>query len=142
MIFTGTFIRSALANRVIFTCGQYIVKPNNIGALFAVSALIGVISFLLLPVALEMGCELTRSAETSSAILWFSANAFTIVFVLVEDALRDPTPPYSMHRALIFSGATVAAVSILVIKFTGHQRRREMDAAKLAEATERRQESA
>lgn len=89
-----------------------------------------------------MGCELTRSAETSSAILWFSANAFTIIFVLVEDALRDNTPPYAMHRALIFSAATVAATSTLVIKFTGRQRRREIDAAKLAEATERRQEGA
>ena len=89
-----------------------------------------------------MGCELTRSAETSSAILWFSANAFTIIFVLVEDALRDDTPPHAMQRALIFSGAMVAAASILVIKFTGHQRRRETDAAKLAEARERRLEPA
>ena len=102
-------------------------------------ALVGILSFILLPVALEMGCELTRNAETSSAILWFSANLFTIVFVLVEDALRDDTPPFAMQRALIFSGATVAAVSLLVIKFTGHQRRREMDAAKLADV---RQESA
>ena len=89
-----------------------------------------------------MGCELTRNAETSSAILWFSANAFTIIFVLVEDALRDNTPPFSMHRALIFSGATVAAVSTLVIKFTGRQRRREMDAAMLVELTEQRRGSA
>ena len=86
-----------------------------------------------------MGCELTRNAETSSAILWFSANLFTIIFVLVEDALRDDTPPFAMQRALIFSGAAVAAVSLLVIKFTGHQRRREMDAARLADV---RQESA
>jgi FLVCR family MFS transporter 7 len=107
-----------------------------------VSALVGILSFILLPVTLEMGCELTRSAETSSAVLWFSANVFTIIFVLVEDALRDNRPPFAMRRALIFSGATVAVVSTLVIKFTGHQRRREIDAAKLAEVTERRRESA
>jgi FLVCR family MFS transporter 7 len=107
-----------------------------------VSALVGVLSFVLLPVALELGCELTRSATTSSAILWFSANVFTIIFVLVEDALRDATSPFSMHRALIFSGATVAVVSTLVIKFTGRQRRREMDAVVLTELTERRRESA
>jgi len=88
-----------------------------------------------------MGCELTRSAETSSAILWFSANVFTIIFVLVEDALRDDAPPYGMRRGLIFSAATVAAVSTLIIKFTGHQRRREMDAAKLTKVMERRGES-
>ena len=118
---------------------QHIVKPDNIGVLFALCALVGILSFILLPVALEMGCELTRNAETSSAILWFSANLFTIVFVLIQDALRDDTPPFAMRRALIFSGATVAAVSLLVIKFTGHQRRREMDAARLADA---RQEGA
>jgi len=98
-----------------------------------VSALVGILSFILLPVALEMGCELTRSAATSSAILWFSANLFTIIFVLVEDALRDDSPPFAMRRALIFSGATVAAVSTLVIKFTGHQRRREIDSTQLTE---------
>ena len=103
------------------------------------SALVGILSFVLLPVALEMGCELTRNAETSSAILWFSSSLFTFIFVLIEDALRDDTPPFAMRRALIFSGATVAAVSTLVIKFTGHQRRREMDVAKLADV---RRESA
>ena len=105
------------------------------------SALLGIISFVLLPVSLEMGCELTRSAETSSAILWFIANAFTFIFVLVENSLRDDTPPYAMRRALIFSGSFIAAVSTLVIKFTGRQRRREMDTAKLAELTARRQET-
>lgn len=47
------------------------VKPHNIGGLFAIMTLIGVSSITMLPVSLELACELTRNADGSSAILWF-----------------------------------------------------------------------
>lgn len=47
------------------------VKPNNSPAIFVVMAIIGVCSFLLLPIGLELGCEVTRNAEASCALLWF-----------------------------------------------------------------------
>ena len=34
--------------------------------------------------ALELGCELTRNAEGSSAIMWFMANLLGFVFIICE----------------------------------------------------------
>lgn len=47
------------------------VKPSNDGAIFAVMAIVGICSFLLLPVGLELGAEVTRNAEASCGLLWF-----------------------------------------------------------------------
>lgn len=91
--------------------------------------IIGVGSFILLPVALEVGCEVTKSPESSSAVLWCIANLFSVIFVLVSfmffekwtsidsskrqvmDALRDgphASPPRNMKKGLIFLGVVVA----------------------------------
>ena len=48
------------------------VKPNQTGGLFAIMAIIGAGSITMLPVGLELGCELTRNSDASSAVLWFS----------------------------------------------------------------------
>lgn len=48
-----------------------IVEPNNTGALFAIMALLGICTITMLPIGLELGCELTRNADGSSAVVWF-----------------------------------------------------------------------
>jgi hypothetical protein len=48
------------------------VRPHNDAALFAIFIVIGVCSVTLLPVAIELGVELTRNPDGSSAVLWFS----------------------------------------------------------------------
>jgi FLVCR family MFS transporter 7 len=47
------------------------VRPHNDAALFAIFIVIGVCSISLLPVAVELGVELTRNSDGSSAVLWF-----------------------------------------------------------------------
>lgn len=47
------------------------IKPNNLAALFPTFAIIGICSFILLPMGLEIGAEVTRNSETSCALLWF-----------------------------------------------------------------------
>ena len=45
-------------------------------------------------------------------------------------ALRAPesaSPPQNMHRALIFNGVTILAVTVTIFLFHGRQRRREKD---------------
>ncbi|KAF8518726.1 MFS general substrate transporter [Gautieria morchelliformis] len=111
------------------------VRPNNTGGLFAVMAIAGVISLTLLPLTLEIACELVRDAETSAAILWSSSNVLTVVFVLVEDALTagaDASPPFNMRNASIFVAAfTCAAAFLLVLGFRGlAESRRSLDAAR------------
>jgi MFS transporter, FLVCR family, MFS-domain-containing protein 7 len=47
------------------------VRPDNDVALFAIFIVIGMCSITLLPVAVELGVELTRNPDGSSAVLWF-----------------------------------------------------------------------
>ncbi len=61
-----------------------IVRPHNVAALFAIFIIIGACSITLLPVAVELGVELTRNPDGSSAVLWFLC-----VFLL----LYQDTPP-------------------------------------------------
>ncbi|KII92526.1 hypothetical protein PLICRDRAFT_155111 [Plicaturopsis crispa FD-325 SS-3] len=113
----------------------FAVKPGDKGGLYVIMTLVGTTGVTLLPVALELGCELTRSAESSSAILWFSGNLFGLMFVLVEGALRAPasaTPPLNMRKALIFNAAFVCGAASIVFFLRGHQTRRRRDEEKIA----------
>ncbi|KAG8768544.1 hypothetical protein FRC16_006995 [Serendipita sp. 398] len=60
----------------------FAVKPNNLGGIYAVLVLIASISFILLPVGLELGVEITRNAETSTAVLWSGGNIISFLWVL------------------------------------------------------------
>jgi FLVCR family MFS transporter 7 len=59
---------------------EMIVKPHNTGALYALMAIIGGSSITMLPVGLELACELTRNADGSSAVVWFTCVAFTLAY--------------------------------------------------------------
>ena len=48
-----------------------LVRPNNTAALFIIMAVIGICTITMLPISLELACELTRNAGGSSALLWF-----------------------------------------------------------------------
>ncbi|EJC99339.1 MFS general substrate transporter [Fomitiporia mediterranea MF3/22] len=144
-VFTHHLGLYARVNAPIIAAGWlsliWAVRPNNTGALYAIFVVIGVLSLSILPVALELGCELTRNSDAASAILWWSANVCSIVFILVMSALRAPStasPPSNMHRSLIFSGVSTCAGVVFVFFFRGHQKRREKDvriAAAAAAAT-------
>ncbi|KAG9092784.1 hypothetical protein FRC07_011589, partial [Ceratobasidium sp. 392] len=119
-------------------------RANNDAGIFVLMVVLGVSSFTLLPIALEIGCEVTRSAETSSAVLWFAGNLLSVVFVLSMDALRDdsPTanPPSNMRKALIFQACFVAVAALSVIALKGQQTRREMDVQRLEDVRRNEQE--
>ena len=94
------------------------VRPHNDAALFIIFIVIGVCSITLLPVAVELGVELTRNPDGSSAVLWFlcalyfftklphqrlisfvrSANMLCVVFVLGQSRLfRLPHNVLALH---------------------------------------------
>jgi len=113
------------------------VRPHNYGGLYPIFVVIGVGSFILLPVALELGSEITFSPESSSAVLWGAANLYTVIFVLVMDALRagnDANPPQSMTRSLVFLGGIVMSSCVCVFALQARQARRELDVQKADEA--------
>lgn len=106
------------------------VTPNNTAALYVLMVIIGGCSVTMLPLALELGVELTRNANGSSAVLWCCGNLFGIIFILAEGALRAPStadPPYNMHDALIFHGCVVMVCGSCIFFLRAKQARREMD---------------
>ncbi|KAG2078963.1 MFS general substrate transporter [Suillus decipiens] len=106
------------------------VVPNNTGGLFAIMAIIGICSLIMLPIGLELGAEVTRNADGSAAILWCSGNAFSIIFIVAEGALRasaTASPPYNMRAAFVLHGVSVMVIGASVVFVRAKQARREMD---------------
>ncbi|KAK7053012.1 hypothetical protein VNI00_004333 [Paramarasmius palmivorus] len=114
------------------------VNPDNDGLLYVIMVIIGVSSLTLMPIALELGSDLTRNAEASSSLLWFMGNLFGVIFVIVQDQLRadqNASPPLNMRSGLIFNGVMAMAGSVLVMPLRGKQVRRELDEKKRQEYT-------
>ncbi|KAJ3570015.1 hypothetical protein NP233_g4678 [Leucocoprinus birnbaumii] len=136
----------ALTSKILVPCVAvswlsliWATKPNNEAGLFVVMTIIGVCSITMLPVGLELACEVTRNADGSSAILWFTGNLFGVVFILVQGALRasdDATPPLNMHRALIFNASFIMVACSSIFLIRGKQVRKRADEEKLREALE------
>ncbi|CAE6510356.1 unnamed protein product [Rhizoctonia solani] len=130
--------RLALAAKILIPllAASYIaliwdVRADNYAGIYIVIVIIGVSSFTLLPIALEMGCEVTRSAETSSTILWFAGNLLSVVLVLSMNALKDDSPganpPSNMFNSLIFQACFVGVISISVFGLKAQQTRQGLD---------------
>lgn len=106
------------------------IRPNNLAVIFVIMVIIGACSMAMLPIALELGVELTRNADGSASILWCSGNLCSIILILGEGALRAPStanPPYNIHAALILHGCVIAVFGSLVFLLRAKQARREID---------------
>ncbi|KIY44389.1 MFS general substrate transporter [Fistulina hepatica ATCC 64428] len=116
------------------------VKPHDIGGIFAIMTILGVTSIPMLPVGLELACEVTRNADGSASVLWFSGNLFAVIFILADGALRagsEADPPLNMHRALLFQGVFIVITAAFILFVRGTQVRSEIDAEWLANARNR-----
>ncbi|KAF8197923.1 major facilitator superfamily domain-containing protein [Pholiota molesta] len=108
------------------------VRPHNTAALFVIMAIIGIGSIPMLAVGMELACELTRNADSSSAIIWFSGNLATVALIL--SAFRaglDASPPLNMHTTLIFQGIIILVVCCSVFFLKGIQKRKAADEEKI-----------
>ncbi|KAF9050074.1 major facilitator superfamily domain-containing protein [Panaeolus papilionaceus] len=115
------------------------VRPNNLAAIFVVMTIIGVCSVPILPIALELCCEITRNADGSAAIVWFAGNLLGIVFILAGGALRageDASPPLNMRKTLILIGVLCVAICSSVFFICGEQKRKTLDEQKLQRSTQ------
>ncbi|KAF9369950.1 hypothetical protein CPB97_003141 [Podila verticillata] len=70
---------------------NFVVRKEMFTAIIVVSALLGLCSFAMLPVILELGVECTYpvTPSSSTSLLWASGQLFAVVFLLVLGALQD-----------------------------------------------------
>ena len=99
-------------------------QTRDLGAIYAIMAILGASSFSLVPVVLEYLIEITHpvSPEVTSTICWTGGQLTGGCFILISDALRAPgisdgsadngtiRPPGNLYRALIFE--TVMAMVV------------------------------
>ncbi|KAG9008986.1 hypothetical protein FRB90_008664 [Tulasnella sp. 427] len=141
----GAVVTAPLFDRVFTHRLALTVKINvpslgvrRLAASYAVLVIVGFASFTLLPVALELGCEVTRNAELSGAVLWLSANFFGLLFVLLSGAFKagpSTNPPYDLRSQLICHAACALSISPMALLIHGKQVRREMDEQEQARDT-------
>ena len=98
---------------------------REVGAVYAILAILGAASFSLVPVVLEYLIEITHpvSPEVTSTICWSGGQLFGGIFIIISGALRAPgvsdgtadngtsRPPGNMYNALIFQ--TVMALVVV-----------------------------
>ncbi|KIL59623.1 hypothetical protein M378DRAFT_169009 [Amanita muscaria Koide BX008] len=112
------------------------VRPNNKAVLFVIMSVIGVTSITLLPIFLELSADITRNADGSSAILWFTGNLNVVPYILVQEALRagpHGSPPNHMRQGLKFTAILAMVTASFVFFLRGKQERKQIDEAKLKE---------
>jgi hypothetical protein len=93
----------------------WVIRQNAYAAICVICALLGAVSFSLLPLALELSVELTHPVppEVSASIYWIGGQFLGGIFIIIMNALRDDngTPPDNMTKALIFEGV-VACITV------------------------------
>ncbi|KAF8756923.1 MFS general substrate transporter [Rhizoctonia solani] len=125
----------ALASKVLvpLLAASYIaliwdVRVNNYAGLYVVMVVIGVASFTLLPIALEIGCE-SHVAPKLPLQLYGSLETCSHHECIKDDS-PDANPPSNMFKSLIFQACFVAVVAVSVFGLKGQQTRRELDVQK------------
>lgn len=102
--------------------------------------------------------ELTRAADASSALLWGTGNALSILWILgafdsnsqrllfiddinlAEPALKagpDASPPSNLRNGMILQASFACVLGVLVIPFRGEQKRRKQDALDVSEVAQK-----
>lgn len=111
----------------------FAVRKDFIAGIGAVCCVIGLLSFALLPVALELGIECTypTASSASTSLLWMGGQTFAVIFLVVGDNLRDESenadPPQNMKTALICMGVVSCVASIFCYLYNSPNYRLEAE---------------
>jgi MFS transporter, FLVCR family, MFS-domain-containing protein 7 len=109
----------------------WVIRPNAYAGICVLCALLGAVSFALLPLALEMSVELSHPVppEVSASIYWIGGQFLGGLFIIIMNALRsdDGNPPLNMTRALIFEAVLAIFASPWLFFIKPQRRRLAMD---------------
>ncbi|KAL1916901.1 uncharacterized protein VTP21DRAFT_5098 [Calcarisporiella thermophila] len=116
------------------------IKPDAFWSIIINISLNGIASLIPVPITLELGAECTYpcSESTSTSILWQVSQIFAIIFVTIEDRLRDPNgiPPNNYSAALTFQAFVASTAGILVFFYDARNLRSENEAELKLELSE------
>ncbi|KAI0112481.1 major facilitator superfamily domain-containing protein [Nemania sp. FL0031] len=92
----------------------FVPPTRQLAGPYVVLAILGAASFSLVPVALELLCELGHpmSPEITATIAWGGGQLLGAFFILISDALKagpGGDPPANLSRALIFTAVVALA---------------------------------
>ncbi|KAG0044325.1 hypothetical protein BGZ83_010436 [Gryganskiella cystojenkinii] len=122
------FVPIATAFYIVFV---FVVRKDFFGGIIAVSALLGLFSFALLPVFLELGVECTYpvTPASSTSLLWGSGQFFAVIFLLILGKLQDDKLSASkgINPPLIFIAAWCVLATIPIYWFKSPYLRMEAE---------------
>ncbi|KAI9359238.1 major facilitator superfamily domain-containing protein [Zopfochytrium polystomum] len=103
--------------------------PDRLPLLYAAAAVIGFCGVPILPLCLEMGVECTHPVAegTSSGIMWGITQGLSIVFILLSNALTDPSG--DMKKAMVMLCALLAVPMVLLQFYNVENRRIRLEAS-------------
>ncbi len=92
----------------------FVPPTRHLAGPYVVLSVLGAASFSLVPVALELLCELGHpmSPEITSTIAWGGGQLLGGIFIVVSDALKagpEADPPANLDRALVFTAVIALA---------------------------------
>ncbi|KAF8977350.1 hypothetical protein BGZ46_007464 [Entomortierella lignicola] len=88
---------------------NFVMRANFLAGIIIASALLGLFSFALLPIILELGVECTYpvTPASSTSLLWGAGQFFAVIFLLVLGALQNDqeSKDHGISPPLIFIAA-------------------------------------
>ncbi|KAF9193604.1 hypothetical protein BGZ51_002892 [Haplosporangium sp. Z 767] len=110
----------------------FVVRRDSFIVIIVVSALLGLSSFALLPIVLEVGVECTYpvTPASSTALLWGSGQFFAVIFLLVLGAIKndEKAAETGYNPPLIFIAAWCVLATFPVYLFKSPYLRMEAEA--------------
>ena len=120
---------------VALCCVALIFAPgtHTLAAPFAISALLGVTIFSLLPSVLEWAVEQTRPAprELTNVALWAGGQLLGAIFLIAMDGLKDKSGNDRVWKNLIFEAVVISVAAPLTLML-GHGANRKIEIDKVA----------
>ncbi|KAF9932600.1 hypothetical protein FBU30_007746 [Linnemannia zychae] len=109
----------------------FVVRANFFIGIIVVSAFLGLFSFSMLPVVLELGVECTYpvTPASSTSLLWGSGQFFAVIFLFILQALQDDKKSIEtgINPPLIFIAVFCVVATIPVYFFNSPYLRLEAE---------------
>ncbi|KAF9104371.1 hypothetical protein BGX29_001965 [Mortierella sp. GBA35] len=109
----------------------FVVRKDFFIGIIVVSAFLGIFSFAMLPVVLELGVECTYpvTPASSTSLLWGSGQLFAVIFLFILQALQDDQKSIDtgINPPLIFIAVFCVVASVPVYFFNSPYLRLEAE---------------